>query len=171
VQPTPELDLSTALRRGRPHCFPDAISTSGSPEIPTKVLSDAETLLPLRVIDIGNAELPQQVRLHIRTPNERGHYATLSHRWGDKVPLKTTRRTLKRHLKFLETQSLPQTFQDAITVTHLLGIRYLWIDALCIIQDDHQDWVDQAAAMGSIYQHSLVTIAIHSAKNSLDGFL
>lgn len=87
------------------------------------------------------------------------------------MPLMTTRRTLKRHLKSLDIQDLPLMFQDAVTITRLLGIRYLWIDALCIIQDDHQDWEIQASEMGSIYQHSLVTFAVHSAKNPLEGFL
>jgi Heterokaryon incompatibility protein (HET) len=87
------------------------------------------------------------------------------------MPLMTTRRTLKRHLQSLNIQDLPLMFRDAIIITRLLGIRYLWIDALCIIQDDHHDWGNQASEMGSIYQHSLVTIAVHSAKNPLEGFL
>jgi hypothetical protein len=87
------------------------------------------------------------------------------------MPLMTTRRTLKQHLQCLNIKDLPLMFQDAVAVTRLLGIRYLWIDALCIIQDDRQDWENQASEMGSIYQHSLITIAIHSAKNPLEGFL
>lgn len=86
------------------------------------------------------------------------------------MPL-TTRRTLKRHVQCLKIQSLSRTFQDAITVTRLLGLRYLWIDALCIVQDDPQDWLEQAGQMCSIYQNSSVTIAVHSSKGPLDGFL
>ena len=134
--------------------------------------SEAQPLLPLRVLDIGDFRLPQRrVCLHVRIPGEREHYATLSHRWGGKLPLRTTRKTLNPHLKNVPIQSLPATFCDAIEVTRLLGIRYLWIDALCIIQDNKQDWETQAAEMGAIYQHSLVTIAVHSARNSSEGFL
>jgi hypothetical protein len=71
----------------------------------------------------------------------------------------------------LPIESLPATFRDAITVTRLLGIRYLWIDALCIIQDVRQDWEAQASEMGSIFQSAVATIAVHSARNSAEGFL
>lgn len=53
----------------------------------------------------------------------------------------------------------------------MLGIRYLWIDALCILQDDQDDWLKQSSQMGSIFKNSLLTIAIHSAKNSSESFL
>ena len=164
-------DLSTALRQGMPLCFPGKIHDYSCPQLPSSIQNEVGNYLPLRVIDIGDEVRSQRLRLHITERNERGFYATLSYRWGSKVPLRTTQRTLKRHMQSLEFQNLPQTFQDAIRVTRLLGIRYLWIDSLCIIQDDHQDWLNQAAEMGSIYQHSLVTIAVHSAQNSSEGFL
>jgi hypothetical protein len=53
----------------------------------------------------------------------------------------------------------------------LLGIRFLWIDVLCIIQDDHRDWLDLAAKMGAIYQRPLLKVAVHPAKDSSEGFL
>lgn len=42
---------------------------------------------------------------------------------------------------------LPKTFQDAIKITQRLRIKYLWIDCLCIIQDDPNDWGKEASAM------------------------
>ncbi|KIW19547.1 hypothetical protein PV08_00119 [Exophiala spinifera] len=169
---SPKSDLSTFLRGGMPSCFRDSYNNpSVVPALAAKSLSNIEALIPLRLLDVGNDDYSSQIRLHIRRPDEKGKYATLSYRWGNRMPLKTLRRTLKRYLQSLEIQSLPQTFQDAITVTRLLGIRYLWIDALCIIQDDPKDWLEQAGQMCSIYQYSSLTIAIHSAKSPLDGFL
>ena len=96
---------------------------------------------------------------------------TLSYRWGGHSPVRTTRRTIQKHVDGLELDELPNLFQDAIKVTRALGIRYLWIDALCIIQDDRQDWEEQAISIGDIYQHSFATIAPHSAASCREGFL
>ncbi|KAI9732177.1 MAG: hypothetical protein M1834_004274 [Cirrosporium novae-zelandiae] len=61
---------------------------------------------------------------------------------------------------------MPANFRDAIIITRKLGLRYLWIDSLCIIQDSRSDWEQQSAVMGSIYHSSALTIAAASAKNS-----
>lgn len=68
-------------------------------------------------------------------------------------------------------ESLPQTLQDAIAVTRALGIQYLWIDALCIIQGENGDWEKELLDMGDIYGQSLLTIAASSASSSNVGFL
>jgi hypothetical protein len=62
--------------------------------------------------------------------------------------------------------ALPPLFQDAIIITRQLGLRYIWIDSLCIIQDSLRDWETESSKMGSIYQNSYITI---SATNSGDG--
>lgn len=67
--------------------------------------------------------------------------------------------------------SLPKTFRDAIIVTRALNIRYLWIDALCIVQDESEDWQEQSAAMGGIHSNAHFTIAAHAAEDADDGFL
>ncbi|KAJ5802154.1 uncharacterized protein N7503_004604 [Penicillium pulvis] len=64
---------------------------------------------------------------------------------------------------------LPQTFQDAIQLTRRLGIRYLWIDSLCIIQDSHEDWLDQSAVMGGVYQYSYLNIAATKSTDPYGG--
>lgn len=69
------------------------------------------------------------------------------------------------------TLSLPKTFQDAITVTRKLGFQYLWIDSLCILQDDLEDWEIEASKMASIYENAIVTIAAGRANNDNEGFL
>ncbi|KAK8062786.1 heterokaryon incompatibility protein-domain-containing protein [Apiospora hydei] len=80
--------------------------------------------------------------------------------------LKTTTETLSSHLNGIAIADLPQSFQDAVDITRRLGIRYLWIDSLCIIQDCKKDWDSEAQRMAEIYESSHVTIA---ATDSLNG--
>lgn len=128
-------------------------------------------LLPHRVIDIGDASSEHRLRLHDSAIDERAFYTTLSHRWGNVVMFKTTQKNIKDFHTYLNFNALPISFKDAVTVTKALGIRYLWIDAICIIQDDRSDWIKQAPLMGKIYKNAYCTIAAHSAQDSLDGFL
>jgi hypothetical protein len=67
--------------------------------------------------------------------------------------------------------TLPQTIQDAITVSKKLRIKHIWVDALCLIQDSTEDWEKESARMASVYQNAFVTIAATSASASDQGFL
>jgi hypothetical protein len=71
----------------------------------------------------------------------------------------------------IKTEDLPLTFQDAIWLSHELGIQFLWIDSLCIVQDDPNDWAYEAATTDSVYRNSFVTIAASRAAGTSDGFL
>lgn len=62
--------------------------------------------------------------------------------------------------------------RDAITVCQVLGLRYLWIDSLCIQQDgDSTDWEEQSQEMSHIFGNSWLTICAPVAKSCLQGFL
>ena len=124
-------------------------------------------VLPRRVLDVKGG----MIRLHESYEDERADYVTLSHRWGNKISFQTTLNTLKSHLSSIDFGDLPESFQDAIIVTRNLGVRFLWIDAICIVQNDQNDWSKQSPLMGMIYQNSYCTIAAHSARNSKVGFL
>ncbi|KAK0620055.1 heterokaryon incompatibility, partial [Immersiella caudata] len=67
--------------------------------------------------------------------------------------------------------TLPKTVQDAALVCQSLGIRCLWADAMCIIQDDREDWERESAQMCDIYANSHITIAVHHADSCKRGFL
>lgn len=67
--------------------------------------------------------------------------------------------------------SLPKTFQDAVRTARELGLNYLWIDSLCIIQDDPEDWEREAVSMADIYGRATITITATSASNCMSGFL
>ncbi|OCK83770.1 HET-domain-containing protein, partial [Lepidopterella palustris CBS 459.81] len=95
-------------------------------------------------------------------------YVTLSHCWGPptKRPLRTTTSNISQHLQEIPWHALPPTFQDAITLCAEVGIQYLWIDSLCIVQDDVADWAEESVKMGRIYEEAHFTIAASSASDS-----
>jgi Heterokaryon incompatibility protein (HET) len=129
-----------------------------------------EPQLPKRVLAINPDTTPAQIRL-LATDGLRGNYAALSHCWGppEKRPLRTTHANLKDHLNDIAFEKLPKSFQDAIIVTGAVGLRFLWIDSLCIVQDDRKDWLEEAAVMGSIYEKARLTIAASAARDSTEG--
>lgn len=100
-------------------------------------------------------------------------YAALSYCWGSDLVgvLKTEQDNLKAHRDGIPLDSLSKTVQDAVLVCRGLGIRYLWVDALCIVQDDTNDWRRESSQMHRIYSNSRVTIAVHEAISCKDGFL
>lgn len=100
-----------------------------------------------------------------------GQYAALSHCWGNSQPLKLTQTSYRIFQMAIPFNRLPRTFQDAVTATRYLGLRYLWIDSLCIIQDSIQDWEEQCTEMRRIYKDSFITIAGAAASSCESGFL
>ena len=74
-------------------------------------------------------------------------------------------------MKGFSFSELPRTFRDAVQVTRELGIQYLWIDSLCIIQWNDKDWEHEAKRMENVYALAYCTIAATSAVNSNSGFL
>jgi len=87
-------------------------------------------------------------------------YVALSYCWGpSQATFKTTRASLAERLSGIPWTSLPRTFQDTVAFCWELGVRYLWIDALCIVQDDPVDWEREAVNMQSVYSNSFLTVA------------
>jgi hypothetical protein len=122
------------------------------------------------VIDIG-ADENSPIKLHISKDEERGQYAALSYCWGGEQPITTTVANLSTYIRGLPAHLLPKTLSDAIKVAQKTGMRFLWIDALCIIQDDAKDKLAQIAKMGTIYKNATFTIVAASAENVSEGFL
>jgi len=116
--------------------------------------------LPTRVLDVGPADGSGNPRLRDGA-SRRGIYIAFSYRW-DLVAAKgfqTTEANLKAHEEEIKIDSLPKCMQDAIEVTRRLGVRYLWIDALCIVQDSESDWASESVKMAEVYKNCLLTIA------------
>ena len=129
-------------------------------------------VLPVRMLelDLDGREPIERIRLRCDVWPTR--YATLSHCWGS--DLRTIPRLLQENLadcvQEIMLHTLPRTFTDAVVCSYRLGIRYLWIDCLCIIQDSKEDWLQQSAIMAEIYSNALVNFAA-TASSSCDGGL
>ncbi|KAF4435882.1 HET-domain-containing protein [Fusarium austroafricanum] len=131
--------------------------------------SQKESILPTRIIEVNPPDQPEP-RI-IETQGLRGVYATISYCWGS-VPFQTLNTSNYSQLtKRLDMNTLPLTVQDAITTTRRLKIPYIWIDALCIIQDSDQDKNREIALMKDIYASSALTIVAASARHVFEGFL
>jgi hypothetical protein len=145
-----------------------------------------DELLPTRVIDVSLSKNADLLNLHESKRGERAKYVTLSHCWGNLAPevqnkYCTYQCNLKSRCMKIEMNDLPQTFQDAVAVTRELGIRFLWIDSMCIIQPhkictnngcaEQYDWSLEAKKMGRYYGRSYCTLAASSATDSTQGFL
>lgn len=130
--------------------------------------------MPTRVVEVGTsgADTPRLVESKSISPASR--YVALSHCWGV-VPksqmLRTTRGNIEALKDSIVFTQLPRNFQDAITVTRGLGVRYIWIDSLCIIQDDVGDWYNESARMEQVFSEAYCTIGAGSAESSIQGFL
>ncbi|KAL1387616.1 heterokaryon incompatibility protein-domain-containing protein, partial [Phyllosticta capitalensis] len=113
------------------------------------------------------------VRLIETSIGQRGRYICLSHCWGDPKyhprPLETNYESLKRHREEIPWESLPKTFQDAVSFVRLLGESYIWIDSLCIVQDCSEDWRQEASKMADIYMNSYLTLAATKSNDSTEG--
>lgn len=78
-------------------------------------------------------------------------FAALSYCWGNAEQNVTLTSNLSSRHQRLSVTSLPQTHQDAIFFTRALGRKYVWIDSICIVQDESKDWAAEASRMGDIY--------------------
>ncbi|EGS19885.1 putative chromosome transmission fidelity protein [Thermochaetoides thermophila DSM 1495] len=115
--------------------------------------------LGLTLLDLGvDPSESAPIRL-IESAGKNGRYVTLSYCWGKAKFLKTTKDNYTRHKQGILFADLPRTFQHTIRVCRALGVRYLWIDALCIIQDDSQDWAAESVRMADVYQKSFFTLS------------
>ena len=110
--------------------------------------------VPVRAIDVED--------MCIVDPKDGVRYVTLSYTWGDVEQLRLNRENEQefRRAGWLWSMlvSITQTIRDAITLTRKIGERFLWVDALCIIQDDALDLERSLGEMGNIYRNSVLTI-------------
>ncbi|KAI4863311.1 HET-domain-containing protein [Hypoxylon rubiginosum] len=174
-RPTP-CDGFSALRSER---LKELIHMSLS-EVP---YSTEDAYLPTRLVDVGSnpIESPRLIisrdyqPLTEATDPALKRYAALSYCWGSKEEadqqLKTTKDTLDDHLQRIEFEKLPRTIADAVKVCREIGIRYIWVDALCIIQGDKDDWNRESYAMSKVYSKSFLTLCIARGSSCLNGFL
>ncbi|KAI0906731.1 heterokaryon incompatibility protein-domain-containing protein [Ustulina deusta] len=134
--------------------------------------------VPTRLIDVGEKDSPD---IHLietedsqRNQVQQYKYIALSHPWGDGAKHKhycTTPKNINDHKAGIHTDTLPDTFKNAIHVTRELGVRYLWIDSLCIVQGKDGDFNDEATHMDTVFSTAYCVIAATRARGSSSGFL
>ncbi|KAI1206879.1 heterokaryon incompatibility protein-domain-containing protein [Annulohypoxylon truncatum] len=153
---TPSSDKSIAEVRG---WFQNCIDNHhGCP----KPKSD---VLPTRLIEIQSGNC-----LRLATRVQEGPYVALSYCRGGPQKLALVRKNVNNMAKGFKESDLPLTLQHGIALTRKLGLRYIWIDSLCIIQDDDGDKLRELPKMISNYQNAYITIGSGSP-SCCDGFL
>jgi hypothetical protein len=120
---------------------------------------------PTRLIDVGS-ENGRFVKLKLTQEAECLQWIALSYRWGDRPHFSTTRANIEDHIQGMKLIELPEVFQDAISMTRGLGLRYLWIDAVCIIQGEDGDFATESKKMEDVYSGAYCVLAA-SYSNSL----
>jgi hypothetical protein len=134
-----------------------------------------ETLfVPTRLLDVGTIENPE-IRLVGNTKKEgvQGPYTTLSHMWG--IPMgdrfQLTNENYEQFCQRIDITDpkLTLTFRHGMEVTRRIGVRYLWIDSVCINQGDHDDFVRESKTMEEIYRNSYCNIAAVDSENGSQG--
>ncbi|OAL47240.1 HET-domain-containing protein [Pyrenochaeta sp. DS3sAY3a] len=126
--------------------------------------------LPKRMIEILQSN---HSKVRLVTPKDSDRFVALSYCWGDGKQSPTTRENLETRCQGFFIDMLPRTIQDAIHFTRLLGIQYIWVDALCIVQDTEgdSDFYEESSKMEFIYSSAYVVLAAAQAKDCTEGFL
>ncbi|KAF4994523.1 hypothetical protein FGRMN_5732 [Fusarium graminum] len=130
---------------------------------------EKRTVLPTRLIDISR--MAEGLVILADTKGQRGNYSALSYCWGERPEenIKTTKDKLFEHQTAIRTETLSRVFKDAIKTTNEVGLHYLWIDSLCIIQDDEDDWTAEAKLMSEVYRNADLIIAAAGASEPSEG--
>ncbi|ORX97177.1 heterokaryon incompatibility protein-domain-containing protein [Clohesyomyces aquaticus] len=131
--------------------------------------STALPQLPKRVLKIGCRE-DGTLTIRLFEPREEYEkYAALSHCWGKEQICTTTTLNYAKHLNDIPWSMIPKTFRDAISYVSKLSIQYVWIDSLCIVQDNAEDWDVESSKMADVYSNAYLTLAATSSPGGSQG--
>lgn len=142
--------------------------------------SSGQLRLPTRLLDVSSKaaidKKPDDLVRLVQGADCSGPYAALSYCWGPDRDLILTHESEKSLRSGIPATDFPGTLRDAILVTRQLHIRYIWIDALCIFQDQERqeskdDWAREAGRMRDVYRGAEITIEAASASRGREGFL
>lgn len=153
-------DRINECRQDHPNCHSRTTSTAPDGYIPSRLL-----YIPADPIE-GIV-----LRLRYSVPSG-ARYVALSHCWGsrDMWPrCLTTNANYESQLKCIPWDTLPQTFRDTIIFARKLGLEFVWIDSMCIIQGDEKDWQRESTQMFSVYSNAFITFAALHAHDSHGG--
>lgn len=123
-------------------------------------------VLPTRVLSIRG--YPESLHLFV-TGGKREKYMALSHCWGGKPQYQTTKANLEENQRSIDSTRLSETIKNAIQIATSIDVPYLWVDSLCIIQEDKEDFIRESCMMASVYQQACCVIAATAAANGSMG--
>jgi hypothetical protein len=135
---------------------------------------------PTRLIDVGGNDSP---RIHLVETKDGEipwvdcpRYIALSHRWGAPPHFCTdgdpaAPNSLSKHMSGIRVSDLPATFRDAVRTTRALGVRYLWIDSICILQGRNGDFIKEARGMENVFSSAYCVLAASCVSSQRGGFL
>ncbi|KAI1150202.1 heterokaryon incompatibility protein-domain-containing protein [Nemania diffusa] len=130
-----------------------------------------KTYVPDRLVDLGPRGNNLDAVLLDDTSGIKGPYIALSHCWGGTIPYRTLQSNKDELCQRIDYFELSENFQDAFTVARRLSYRYIWIDSFCIVQDDREDWLQQATKMADVYSGAELTISAARSSSFDEGFL
>jgi len=127
--------------------------------------------MPSRLLEIYDVLGDLHICLRDRSELRSSRYCTLSHRWdaSSVQSLQLTTTSLSSFRNGIAVSTLKPTFQDMADLTLRLGVRLMWIDCMCIIQDDTKDWRDESALMGKVYANSWLNVSANARDTSRSG--
>jgi hypothetical protein len=131
-------------------------------------VSNRAAIGPSRLLAVGTADGSEPIKL-VNFPDSGGEYIALSYLWGRTSNLRSTVANMPLFYTSIPWDTLPRTFQDVIEIARELSIGFVWIDALCIVQDSKQDWQDQGATIADVFNGAFLTIMAASASDSHGG--
>ncbi|KAJ5998761.1 HET domain protein [Penicillium sp. IBT 35674x] len=131
-----------------------------------------DALLPRFVIEIqGSEDTKPSLRL-FENGQKMARYIALSYVWGIRPqPVQLMRENMEQLKESIDYDTLPSTIQDAICVARCLGVQYVWVDALCIVQDDDDIKKQQIGQMQNIYGNSYLTVQAANVATVKESFL
>lgn len=130
--------------------------------------------MPTRLVDLKLKFDRNDLNLDCSRQRQDTRYVALSHRWGNSAMHKSiclVQDNLEQWQRHMNLSKFPQTFQDAVKITRQLGIRYLWIDSLCIVQDSQKDWETECQKMEDVFSFAYLTLSATCSSGAKDGFI
>ncbi|KAF3012799.1 hypothetical protein E8E14_006855 [Neopestalotiopsis sp. 37M] len=131
--------------------------------------ADTEPFLPTRLVSLVGGQPRVVITDKMDQTSSQLQYATLSYCWGERPFIQLRADNVDALKEGLPTEDIPKTFTDAFEIASKLGIEFIWIDSLCIIQDDLNDWGNEAEKMKQVYSSSYVSISASAATNVYQG--
>ncbi|KAI6093235.1 HET-domain-containing protein [Hypoxylon rubiginosum] len=129
--------------------------------------------IPSRLVELDDSAAEPTFRVvEKHQVDPQSQYLTLSHCWGVesmKDRLTLTHSTVEALSKEQPCSMLPKTYRDALIVAGRLGIRYVWIDSLCISQDSVEDWRAESSSMQEVYGNAFMSITALGADDDGGG--